>query len=364
MQNGLLYKETLGGRKNIGDYIQSIAAEQFFDKIDTYIHQEQMHEYKSDQGKTKVIMNGWYMSNPGHWPPSADILPLFVSFHITPEAYDEMLDSKGVEYLKKFAPIGCRDVETQEILLQKGIPAYFSACLTLTLGLKYKNQEKSGEIIFVDPYYEFHRNVKRNLSVIPIGKALITILCNYDQVKKISKNITYRPFVKKEWRLLSKVEHILRSACFYQSYRTKFSDELLFEATFVTHILFPSFTDKRVERLKLAKDLIKRYAKASLVITSRIHAALPCIGLETPVLFITPDKPSASMNMHSTGRFKGLSELFRIFRYTREKLETDDEQLRQIDKIGLDTNISNKDNYKSFQKDLLEKCREFNLIML
>lgn len=359
MKNGLLYKETLGGRKNIGDYIQTIATECFFDKIDTYIHQERTHEYKSDQEQTKVIMNGWYMSNPDHWPPSAGILPLFVSFHITPDAYNKMLDPKGIEYLKKFAPIGCRDMETQEILLQKGISAYFSACLTLTLGLKYKDPEKSGEIIFVDPYYEFHRNVRHNLSVIPIGKALITILCYYSQVKKISKNIAYHPYVKKERQLLSKVERVLRAACFYQSYRTKFSDELLFKATFITHKLSPSFIDKRVERLELARELIRRYAKASLVVTSRIHAALPCLGLETPVLFVTPDSPTIGMDIHSTGRFKGLSDLFRILRYTRRKIGSDDEGLQRIGKIGLGTQISNKENYKSFQNDLSGKCREF-----
>lgn len=359
MKNGLLYKETLGKRKNIGDYIQSIAAKQFFDRIDEYIQQERVDEYKSDGGQTKVIMNGWYMSNPEHWPPSADIFPLFVSFHITPAAYDKMLTPEGVEYLKKYAPIGCRDIETQEVLLKKGIPAYFSACLTLTLGLKYKSREKSGEIIFVDPYYEFHRDTRRKLSIFPIGKAIITILVHYNQVIKISRNIEYHSYLKKERRILRQIERILRAACFYQSYRTKFSDELLFKAAFITHKLQPSFIDQRLERLEMAQNLVERYAKASLVVTSRIHAALPCLGLETPVLFVTPDDPSIDLNRHSTGRFKGLGDLFRILGYNRGGLVAKDEELRQIDKIGLDTKIFNKENYKSFQKDLFDKCKIF-----
>lgn len=358
MKTGVLYKDTVYGA-NIGDYFQTLAAQQFFEKTDAYIPLEQTHVYKSDLEQTKVIMNGWYMGNPDNWPPSVDISPLFVSFHITPEAYDKLLDRDGVEYLKKFAPIGCRDVETQEILMYKGVEAYFSACLTLTLGLKYKNQEKSGEIIFADPYYEFHRNVERKLSVVPIGKALWTLLRHYTQVRKISRNIVYYPYVKKERRLLSKIERVLRSACFYRNYSGKFSDELLFKASFVTQKLPPSVTDQRAMRLEIAEGLINRYAKASLVVTSRIHVALPCLGLETPVLFITPDNPAKQINAHSIGRFKGLSDLFRILRYTPNKIVSDDEVLQEIDKIGLDTSITNKDNYKAYQKELFKKCQTF-----
>ena len=38
--------------------------------------------------------------------------------------------------------------------LAYGIKSYFSSCLTLTLGIKYKSEEKSDEVIFVDPYYQ------------------------------------------------------------------------------------------------------------------------------------------------------------------------------------------------------------------
>mgnify|MGYP003191163623 CR=1 FL=1 len=31
---------------NIGDYIQAVAAEQFFDHIDTYIERERLDEYR------------------------------------------------------------------------------------------------------------------------------------------------------------------------------------------------------------------------------------------------------------------------------------------------------------------------------
>ena len=47
------------------------------------------------------------------------------------------------------------DYEREAYLLEKhGIKSYFSGCLTLTLGLKYKSQEKNDTVYFVDPFYE------------------------------------------------------------------------------------------------------------------------------------------------------------------------------------------------------------------
>ena len=43
------------------------------------------------------------------------------------------------------------------------------------------------------------------------------------------------------------------------------------------------------ERFKIAKNLIYKYAKAKLVITSRIHCALPCLALNTPFIFVNKD---------------------------------------------------------------------------
>ena len=42
-------------------------------------------------------------------------------------------------------------------------------------------------------------------------------------------------------------------------------------------------------RFKLAEQLLERLARARLVITSRIHVALPCIAMGTPVIFVDSD---------------------------------------------------------------------------
>jgi len=68
---------------NVGDYVQSIAARQFLPQVDRFLNREKLHGYRGE--KIRLIMNGWFMFHPENWPPSPDIEPLFVAFHIQPE---------------------------------------------------------------------------------------------------------------------------------------------------------------------------------------------------------------------------------------------------------------------------------------
>ena len=115
---------------NLGDYIQSIATKELIGKNLTEVDRENLHIYNGP--KVSLIMNGWFMQNSNNWPPSNNIIPFFISFHINPVAKNNLLSKKGIEYFKKHEPIGCRDLYTQSILEKKGIKAYFSGCLTLT----------------------------------------------------------------------------------------------------------------------------------------------------------------------------------------------------------------------------------------
>lgn len=40
------------------------------------------------------------------------------------------------------------------------------------------------------------------------------------------------------------------------------------------------------KRFKMAKNLLDKYARAKLVISTRLHAALPCLALNTPIIFV------------------------------------------------------------------------------
>ena len=79
MKYGLLVHGTSG---NVGDAIQSLAAHRFLPRVDCLVEREQLGAIAS-AGPIKLIMNGWWMKCPEHWPPPPNVIPLFVSFHVT-----------------------------------------------------------------------------------------------------------------------------------------------------------------------------------------------------------------------------------------------------------------------------------------
>jgi lipopolysaccharide biosynthesis glycosyltransferase len=83
---------------------------------------------------TWMIAFGWYMQNSFglryDFPFHPNIRPLFISFHVNRPS---MLTDEAVEYLKAHGPIGCRDWNTVHLLLNRGVSAFFSGCLTTTI---------------------------------------------------------------------------------------------------------------------------------------------------------------------------------------------------------------------------------------
>jgi len=171
-----------------------------------------------------IPLNGYFM-NSDHWPPAPNLTPLFFSFHVTPAAEKIICSPQGVAYLKTYEPIGCRDTGTMDILARHGIKVYYSKCLTLTLE-KRPEPVPDGKIYMVDVRKACYAIVPR-----PLRKKAIQI--NQGKV-----------------RLPSVPPHI---------------------------------------KLELAEHLLETYKlTAKLVITSKIHCALPCIAMGIPVVFLYP----------------------------------------------------------------------------
>ena len=289
----LTYGESDNYFPNIGDYIQSIAALQYINDEYITIDRERMDEYDGDE--VKLICNGWFMSDSKHWPPSEKIHPLFIAFHITPDAKERILSKKGIGYLKKYEPIGCRDKETMAILQENGIRAYFSACLTLTLNKSYPCYEKREHIYFVDP------QIIRPKSLVETIAILKHTLTNIQTISKLIPKIGSNYFAKKNgflWKLIY-------TSVFYKQYSSIFSDELLINAKFISHEKeLPDATDIQAS-FEYAHSLLEKYSHAVLVVTSRIHCALPCTSFQTPCLFVDRDGLSQK-------RFEGLTDFLNV----------------------------------------------------
>ena len=324
------------GVMNIGDYIQALASSQFYPHVDGFVYREKLKDYNG--GPCNMIMNGWYMHDPSQWPPSSKINPLFVALHLNTSVADKLLSVEGVSYLKQYEPIGCRDYFTRDLLVQKGIKAYFSGCMTLTLGNSYKSEKRDDTCYFVDPIFETPKSISSILH------SLFTLVAHFAPVRTIFRK---RPSRKR-------LSDLLRTANFYRLYSRIFTKELLESAEYITQqseYYSDAFSDD-FERLKEAERLVRLYAKASLVVTRRIHCALPCLGLETPVLF-TANKNVSEI---SSCRFGGIIDLFNVIYCDEKSIECD---FLQNTKIDIHHHPENKTLWKEYASNLTKRCKEF-----
>ena len=121
-------------------------------------------------------------------PLPSQYLPIFFSFHLQDP---EDLTESYIAYLKRFAPIGCFDITTRDLLMNQGIDAFFSGCVTTTLALADKI-DPSDEILDVD--------AKMKPSAIQIENKYIAVkACSFDE------NITESLLLLRRFRNARKV---------------------------------------------------------------------------------------------------------------------------------------------------------------
>ncbi|HEL2361839.1 TPA: polysaccharide pyruvyl transferase family protein [Streptococcus suis] len=210
---------------NIGDEIQSVAAERFLPQVDYYLNRDYLHDFIADSTdeEIKLIMNGWYSHHPQNFPlKHPQIHPLLISMYIDGPVQPIFSSKENVEFFRKFGPVGARSYGTKEFFEKIGVETYWSGCLTLTLQ-REKDVPKQDFILAVDVSNEV-----------------------YEKMKSESK----LPVV----RLMVDVAHIYMS------------------------------TERR---MKLAKYYLYLYQSARLVVTTRLHGMLPSLALGTPVLNIS-----------------------------------------------------------------------------
>lgn len=305
---------------NIGDYVQSLAAKQFLPQVDSHVNRECLGQYTGEP--SKIILNGWFTHHPETWIPADNLIPLFVSLHINSSAASRMLSDKGVAYLKKHEPIGCRDHYTVRLLESKGIKAYFTGCLTLTLdSYAKKDSNNDGKIYIVDPLYGFP---------------------NKDRIFTNTKSLI-KGIVKGDILAMNSINEFMQNI---------FSKNLLDNAEYIKQELpSKSYTDD--EKFKLAEGLLEKYSTAKLVITSRIHCALPCLALGTPVIYLKGFEKE-----FDACRMEGLSELFHTINVNRKTKEIS-ANFPVSGLIDENINLINKPDYLTLANDLKETVSSF-----
>ena len=247
---------------NLGDEIQSIAAARLIKKLGgsaEYLLGRESHAVQKittdvsfetsliplddDQVKSvRVLLNGWmdgnYMAWPENLPVEVQQDALLISIHINElpkdQTYDWLENANSLKEQKKSLldhtytflrdkTIGCRDPFTYAKIMRRGLKAYMSGCLTMTL--ESDTDAARTKIYLVD--------------------------VSMDSIRK---------------------------------YLPPADMEFLSNARLITHVYDGKSTDV-VQKFMLAEKLLEKYKKARLVITSRLHCALPCLAYGTPVVY-------------------------------------------------------------------------------
>lgn len=282
MKFGLVYYPNTD---NIGDDIQSYAAMCQLPQVDYLIDREHMDMFapEKDGEQVAVIMNGWFLHHRYNWPPSPYICPLLISMHIDTKGYiiekDSFLEGISGAFLKKYGPVGVRDLRNLEIMERLGIEAYHSGCMTLTIP-REENVVREDEILLVDLE---QKQTESALKRFPEAR-----------IAQVSHTLTEED--REPW-------------------------------------------EKRMTRVKA---LLSRYQRAKCVITSRLHCALPCLALGTPVLMVYKDD-----------YFDRIGSFLKLLHYCRiEEYDTAVEEF-------IRSTPENKDDYLTIRSDLIRRCQEF-----
>lgn len=212
---------------NVGDYIQILAIENLYKEmgINTCdIVRIRMQELKSYKGEKLLLPINLIMYGDNFFE-GADMT---ISEDIVPvflgvRFFHYYFSEKTKQYLKKFGPIGCRDESVLKKMQELDIPAYLGGCLTITLP-KRKKEPQEKKVYLVD-----------------VPKILYSYLPEW--IKKNMVETTSVYFMSKEKLLHGKS--------------------------------IKDFVEAKYKEY---------YENASLVITSRLHVASPCLAAGIPVI--------------------------------------------------------------------------------
>ena len=241
--------------RNLGDDMQSYALEKFLPHVDYLIDLENLDSFYTIAGeKVAAFLGGWYLHRK--------LLP--ISFHLTNREGRGIftLTDYGAEWLKKISPIGCRDEGTAEFLGVHGVPAYVSGCCTLTIK-PFADVVPHGKIVIADCSKEVIDFVKKNTR-----KKIVTVSHRYAVDKLPPEVVAY-------------AEEHDKKDIIPTSHEPELFDEphekVFYKGTW-------SY------RRALMEGLLRFYQGASLVVTGRLHAALPCLAMGVPVLMINGEE--------------------------------------------------------------------------
>jgi hypothetical protein len=178
------------GTKNLGDHIQVLASLGLIDRVAHppahYIDRDdEIGSCPSLAHQTNgypIVLNGWFKTNGAEWPPSEQLDPLFIGFHIRLFQCPELLSPRALDYYRAHGPIGCRDQYTLDLLKAHDVETYLSHCLTLTFPRRPYLPDEQTEVFVVS-------RDERILAHLPDDFKAATFISHYVKGRDFEENM-------------------------------------------------------------------------------------------------------------------------------------------------------------------------------
>jgi hypothetical protein len=215
---------------NLGDEIQSLAARRFLPRVDRLVCREQLDADPGGSGRTRVILAGWFLHHPRRWPPHHKIDPLLVGFHLNDRRPGRLSSWRTA------ARVVLSRRNAGWLRRHGPVGARDPHTLALLRGAGV-DAEYSGCLTLTLP--------PRDPAA--VGDRVVACGLPAELVAALSARTRRPPVV---------VDHI------------------------------DVATAGAAARMDRARALLSLYAAARAVVTTRLHCALPCLAMGTPVLFI------------------------------------------------------------------------------
>jgi Polysaccharide pyruvyl transferase len=235
---------------NLGDNIQSLAALQLLEPIQPSVLIDRDRPTASEE--TRLIYSGWFDGRYSSFPPPSVVNPLFVSFHLNeadlPDYYDAMM------------------------------PRTNQSSLLIPENVKYL---KKHEPIGCRDLHTVDLLLKHHIEAYFSGCLTLTL--------KVGEEAE------------SKTHEILLVDIEDDSF---LPEDFKKTCTKMSHKLPPGMSHK--DKMSRAKQYIRRYSQAELVISTRLHVVLPCLGMKQRAVFVVLDPEDV--------RYKPYLKYLKVFR--------------------------------------------------
>ncbi|MGN0972626.1 MAG: polysaccharide pyruvyl transferase family protein, partial [Aristaeellaceae bacterium] len=183
---------------------------------------EELATYRGE--KVLLPLDGFFRYSREYpsFPTSDDIIPVFLGIYAPSRAY-----LKHHDFWQTYGPIGCRDEATLLAMRREGFDAYLTGCMTVLFPRRDQTRKRH-RVFLVDAYAPVEQYMPKDL---------------LDSAEHVTHDIPVRPNASRA--------------------------EVIQECEEKAHALYDMYRDE-----------------AALVITSRLHCAVPCIAMGIPTIVV------------------------------------------------------------------------------